>query len=435
MDDRAAIDRLLMPFQRFMRAEAAGGIVLLAATLAALAWSNSPWAVSYNDLWSIPVKVGFGGFKIDKPLLLWINDGLMAIFFLLVGLEIKREILVGELSSVRRALLPAAAAIGGMAGPALIYLAVNAGTDAADAWGVPMATDIAFAVGVIALLGNRVPPGLKVFLVALAIVDDLGAVAIVALVYTEEISLPALGGAGAVLIVLAAINALGVRKVLPYVLLGIVLWVFVLKSGVHATVAGVLLAATIPSRVRISGDRFAGELRDTSERLAGDDPDANIYASELRQAAIHDLEHACGAAQAPLLKIEHALLPWVGFLIMPVFALANAGVDLTSGLAAATTSPIGWGIAVGLFAGNQIGITLITWVVLRLGVCRLPEGVGMKHVYGAACLAGIGFTMALFIAGLAFDRPEQLEIAKIAIVAGSLASGLLGVGVLRAVGK
>lgn len=429
----APIDRLMLPFQRFLRAEASGGLVLLAATAVALVWANSPWAPWYEAIWSTRVSVGVGDGAISKPLLLWVNDGLMAVFFLLVGLEIKREVLVGELSSPRRALLPAAAAIGGMVGPALIYLIFNGRGEAAGAWGAPMATDIAFAIGVLALLGKRIPVGLKVFLVALAIVDDLGAVVVVALVYTEEIKTASLLWAGGVLSTLVVLNVLGVRRALPYALLGLVLWVFVLKSGVHATVAGVLLAAVIPARIRLSGASFRDQLRRTNDRLARDDAEASIYASETRQAAVHELEKACELAQAPLLRFEHALLPWVSLFIMPVFALANAGVDLGAGLVEAITSPVALGIALGLFLGNQIGITSITWLVVRLGWCALPSGVSMRHVYGASCLAGIGFTMALFIGGLAFDDAAKLEIAKVGVLAGSLASGLFGVIVLRLV--
>ena len=427
---KAPIDRLLLPFQRFLRMEAAGGVVLLAATALALIWANSPWADSYQSLWNTRVVASVGAGAIDKPLLLWINDGLMAIFFLLIGLEIKRELLVGELSSFRKALLPATAAIGGMVGPALIYLAFNAGTDGAKAWGVPMATDIAFAVGVLAILGRRVPLGLKVFLVALAIVDDLGAVAVVALVYTESINLTSLGLALGILIAIAALNVLGVRHMLPYILLGLVLWVFVLKSGVHATIAGIALAMCIPSNARKSGERLRKRLAVTVDRLRQDDVSKDIYDSDLRQAAIHDLERACSLAQSPLLRLEHALLPWVAFVIMPVFALANAGVELGSGLGEALRNPIAIGIAVGLFAGNQIGITGLTWLMTRFGPCVLPDGVRMRHVYGAACLAGIGFTMALFIAGLAFDDPAGLSVAKVGIMLGSLASAILGVTVL-----
>lgn len=429
----APIDRVLSPFQRFLRLEAAGGITLIIATVLALAWANSPWSASYTDLFSTKVVAGVGSFVIDKALLLWINDGLMAIFFLLVGLEIKRELLVGELSSFRKAMLPAAAAIGGMAGPALIFVAINWGSDAVDAWGVSMATDIAFAVGVIALLGSRVPIGLKVFLVALAIVDDLGAVAVVALVYTDTINTNMLLGAGGVLVALIVLNIVGVRRLLPYVLLGIVLWVLVLKSGVHATVAGIAVAMCVPARVRLTGGTFRERLRFTTQRLDEDRQNATIFASETRQSVIHDLERDCEMAQAPLLRLEHALLPWVSFLIMPAFALANAGVDMRSGLLEAIQSPITIGIACGLFLGNQIGITAITWIMLRLGVCTLPAGVTMKHVYGAACLAGIGFTMSLFIAGLAFDTPAELDTAKVGIMLGSLASGILGVIVLMKV--
>ena len=431
----APIDRLLSPFQRFIKAESSGGIALMIATALALFLANSPWSEWFNSIWQTNITVGVGSGAIAKPALLWINDGLMAVFFLLVGLEIKREILVGELSSPRRALLPAAAAIGGMVGPAIIFLIFNWGSDAAKAWGVPMATDIAFAIGVMAMLGKRVPVGLKVFLVALAIVDDLGAVAVVAIVYTESISVPALAYAGGVMVALIIVNMLGVRKILPYALFGLVLWVLILKSGVHATVAGVLLAATIPAKIRLSGESFQEKLKLTANRLREDDFDANIYSSQTRQSAIHELEQACEHAQAPLLKLEHALLPWISYFIMPIFALANAGVALDATIIEKIRNPIALGIAVGLFLGNQIGVTLITWFMIKCRWCVLPEGVNMKQIYGAACLAGIGFTMSIFIAGLAFDTPENLEIAKVGILLGSLASGIMGVIVLLSVCK
>ncbi|MCA9291256.1 MAG: Na+/H+ antiporter NhaA [Phycisphaerales bacterium] len=424
----APIDALVLPFQRFLRLEASGGILLLAATVLALLLANSPWAATFASVWDTTLTLGAGSLVISKPLLLWINDGLMAIFFFVVGLEIKREVLVGELSSGRKALLPAAAALGGMAGPALIYLAFNRGGTGIDGWGVPMATDIAFVVGLLALLGPRVPLGLKVFLVALAIVDDLGAVLVIAFFYTDALSVGALVVAGGVMAALIVANRLGVRRPTVYIALGVVLWVAVLKSGVHATIAGVLLALTIPARIALSPAGLRATVQSVLNRLDVRDDDTG--AVEARQTAIHRLEDACELAQTPLHRLEHALLPWVSYLIMPVFALANAGIALGSGIGEAFRDPITLGIAVGLFVGNQIGITGLSWIIVRLGAGRLPDGVGFRHIHAASCLAGVGFTMSLFIGGLAFTDPAPLHHAKLGILAGSLASGLVGMMLL-----
>ncbi|MEM7229119.1 MAG: Na+/H+ antiporter NhaA [Planctomycetota bacterium] len=427
----APIDKLVGPFQRFTQLEAAGGIVLIIFTVIALVWANSAWAQSYMDLFSTKFTVGVESFKISKPVLLWVNDGLMAIFFFVVGLEIKRELLVGELSSPRKAAVPLFAAIGGMLVPAAIFAAINWNKPGINGWGVPMATDIAFAVGVLALLGSRVPIALKVFLTALAIVDDLGAVMVIAIFYTEQINMTAIAVSGGVLVILTAINLLGVRRPVVYIALGLVLWVAVLKSGVHATIAGVALAMTIPATMRISGDRFLTVIRDAVSKFeSAAHRGENIAKNQDRQAAVAHLEEACEAVQPPLLRLEHALLPFVAFVIMPIFALANAGVPLGEGLMSALKNPIAYGIALGLFFGNQIGITGLTWIAVKTGIGSLPAGVNWRMIHGASALAGIGFTMSLFIAGLAFDDPAMLDVAKIGILLGSLISGMFGLIVL-----
>ena len=371
-----------------LRHEAAGGVVLLGAALLALALANSPLAWIYDGLLDTPVSVRVGAFGIDKPLLLWINDGLMAIFFFLVGLELKRELLIGDLSSVRRAMLPAVAALGGMAVPALIYAAINAGHPVGlKGWAIPAATDIAFAVGVLALLGPRVPASLKVFLLALAIIDDLGAIIIIALFYAHNLAPTALVLALIGIATLFAMNRAGVRTFAPYVIVGIVMWACVLKSGVHATLAGVALALAIPL------DREA----DGSSMLE---------------------------------RAEHAVAPWVHFGVAPIFAFANAGVSLAGVTLATALAPIPLGIAAGLFLGKQLGIFASTWAAVRLGFGDLPSGSSWRQVYGVAILGGIGFTMSLFIGTLAFPDPAYAAPVRVGVLLGSFASAFTGYALL-----
>ena len=425
------IERVLGPFHSFFQASASGGIVLLLATAVALLWANSGWAESYHHLWETPVTVGAPGFGLTLPLHAWVNDGLMAIFFFFVGLEIKREVLVGELASRRSATLPVAAALGGMLVPAALYALVNAGGPGAAGWGVPMATDIAFALGILALLGHRVPAGLRVFLAALAIADDLGAVLVIAVFYTSSLNVMALAGAGLVVVLLGMLNAAGVRRPVVYALLGVVLWVLMLKSGVHATVAGVLLALTIPARTRIREDEFlASAERSLADFRAADEPGTTVLTNRGHQEALHALERAADLAQAPLQRMEHALHFVVAFVIMPVFALANAGVSLT-GVGAALASPVALGVALGLVLGKPLGITLASLAAVRAGAADLPAEVTWRHVHGAAWLAGIGFTMSLFIAGLAFSDAALLDTAKIGVLGASVVAGVVGFLLLR----
>ena len=426
------IERVLGPFQRFFSTAAAGGLVLLACTAVALVLANSPWAEAYHHFWEAPVTVGAPGVGLTLSLHHWVNDGLMAVFFFLVGLEIKREVLVGELASLRSAALPVAAAIGGMVLPAGLYAAVNAGGPGAAGWGVPMATDIAFALGILALLGDRVPSGLRVFLAALAIADDLGAVLVIALFYTGDLDLTALGGAAAVLALLVALNRAGARRPLTYALLGVVLWLFVLASGIHATIAGVLLALTVPARTRISEDEFLARAEASlADFRAADEPGTTVLTNRGHQAALQSMESATDAAQAPLQRIEHALHGFVAFLVMPIFALANAGVPLGGGIGAAARSPVTLGVVLGLALGKPLGITLASWLAVRAGAADLPAGVAWRHVHGAGWLGGIGFTMSLFVAGLAFADPAVLDTAKLGVLAASVVAGLVGYGLLR----
>jgi Na+:H+ antiporter, NhaA family len=378
------------------RHDAAGGILLLVAAVLALILDNSPLEWLYDRLLETPVSVRVGRLGIDKPLLLWINDGLMALFFLAVGLELKRELLVGDLSSWRRAVLPLIAALGGMVVPALVYTAINAGNPAGlKGWAIPAATDIAFAVGVLALLGPRVPASLKIFLLALAIIDDLGAIIIIALFYTQALSPLALGLALVGVVVLWALNRADIRSFTPYVLVGIFIWACVLKSGVHATLAGVALALSIP-------------LRQTN---AADAPSM--------------------LAPSMLERLEHGLKPWVTFLIAPLFAFANAGVSLAGFKLSAMLAPVPLGIAAGLFLGKQLGIFAATWLAVKLRLAEMPAGASWRQVYGTAALGGIGFTMSLFIGSLAFPDPSYAVAVRVGVLIGSLASGLLGYIVLR----
>ncbi|MEX0893530.1 MAG: Na+/H+ antiporter NhaA [Gemmatimonadota bacterium] len=426
---------LVRPFQTFFALESASGLLLLSTAVVALVWANSPWAASYFDLWETHVVVGGGGLVIDKSLHHWINDGLMAVFFFVVGLEIKREVLVGELASPRQAALSVAAAVGGMLVPAVLYAVLNMGGPGAAGWGIPMATDIAFALGVLALLGSRVPLSLKIFLTAIAIVDDLGAVLVIAFFYTAELTWLALALAGVVMVALVAVNLMRIRSPLPYVLLGIVLWVAMLKSGVHATLAGILLAMTIPARRRIDAPEFLRRAELYLAEFAEDVQPGRSEPTGDQQDALHSLEVAAEHVATPLLRLEHSLHPWVAFMIMPVFALANAGVALGGDVAGVLQSPVTLGIILGLFLGKQIGILAFAWLAVRSRLAVLPAGVGWPQIWGVSLLCGIGFTMSLFIASLAFADAALLDAAKIGILAASVLAGAAGALVLVRVSR
>jgi NhaA family Na+:H+ antiporter len=421
------IQRLLAPVSAFIRTGSAGGLVLMAAAAVALVLANSPWAAAYHHLWETELALRIGPWETAHSLHHWINDGLMAVFFFLVGLEIKREALVGELASLRRAALPAAAALGGMVVPAGLYALFNAGGEGAPGWGIPMATDIAFALGVLALLGPRVPVSLKVFLTALAIVDDIGAVLVIALFYTSGIAWGALF-AGLGLLALAALaNRLGARRPPVYVLLGVGVWACFMASGVHATVAGVLLAMTIPARTRIDADEFLAHTRGALVRFedAGEEG-RSVLTNHGQQAAIHVVEEVAEAAQAPLQRIEHELHTPVAFLVIPLFALANAGVALPADAGAALAQPVTLGIILGLLLGKPVGITLFAWLAVRLGLAEMPAGLRWGQLHAVSWLGGIGFTMSLFVGGLAFADAAMVDRAKIGIFAASIAAGLIG---------
>jgi NhaA family Na+:H+ antiporter len=430
--ESAPIDIIFKPIQKFLHVEASGGILLFIFTVIALIWANSPFMHSYHELWQNNISVGFGEYKLEKPLLIWINDGLMAIFFFVVGLEIKRELLIGELSSFKQASLPIFAAIGGMIVPALVYLYFNKGTEAQNGWGIPMATDIAFSLGVISLLGKRVPLSLKVFLTAFAIIDDIGAVVVIAVFYTSTISITALAVGGAFFLILIACNLLHVRSPFVYILFAIVMWIAFLKSGVHPTIAGVLIAFTIPAKARINAEEFIDKGKSILGKL-GDSLEHGIKvrSSGKLNSAIFELEDASEKVLAPAHRIEHNLHPAVAYFIMPVFAFANAGVTIQGDILAALIHPVTLGITLGLFIGKQLGIFIFSWFATIVKIASLPENVNWRQIYGIGCIGGIGFTMSLFIASLAFGDSELLINAKIAILTASLLSGIAGYLILR----
>jgi NhaA family Na+:H+ antiporter len=427
--------RVLRPFLRFAELESSGGIVLLACTVIALLWANSPWAPAYAALWETRITVGSEQLGVSKPLLLWINDGLMAVFFFVVGLEIKREALVGELASLRQAALPILGAIGGMVVPAGIYLAVNWGKPSAQGWGIPMATDIAFALGVLTLLGRAAPVSLKIFLTALAIVDDIGAVLVIAVFYTAELQVQYLIAGVVFLAGLILLNMSGIRRPLAYFLLALALWYVTLKSGVHATIAGVAAAMSIPARARLNPAEFLREGRQLLQHFDdADERGETPLSNEEQYAAVASLEQACERVQTPLQRMETSLHPWVSFFIMPVFALANAGVALTADMTSAVTHPVTIGVALGLLLGKPIGITLMAMLGVAIGLADRPPNTTWRQFLGVGCLGGIGFTMALFIAHLALGA-DDLVRAKLAVLVASVLSGVLGWLLLRGGGS
>ena len=427
-----SIARILTPIQQFIHTSAAGGIVLMVATVLALILANSPLADEYDALLHAHLSISLGPFQIDESLVHWINDGLMAIFFFVVGLEIKREVRAGELSDLRAALLPIFAALGGVAVPALLYVTFNQTGPGAAGWGIPMATDIAFALGVLALLGRRVPFGLKVFLTAVAIVDDLIAVLVIAFFYSSGISWVALGIGFAVLALLLLGNVFGIRLTLFYTALGVVVWLAFLQSGIHATIAGVLVAFTVPARTRIEPADFMERASGLLHRFQQSSLEPNIMLiDEGQQSAVIELEEACEDVQAPLQKLEHSLHTWVQFGIIPIFALANAGVALSLSSLGGDTSLVALGIVVGLVLGKPLGILAGSWLAVRMGLSALPAGVQWPHMVGVGFLAGIGFTMSLFIASLGLGESPLLEAAKLGILGASLIAGSIGYVLLR----
>ncbi len=424
-----AFDRVLTPFEEFVHRESTSGLLLMATALLALLAANSGLAAFYTHLAHTPVGISVGGWSLQKTLHHWINDGLMTLFFFVVGLELKRAFLVGELADPRQAVLPVVAAIGGMAVPALIYFALNPGGEAARGWGIPMATDIAFALGTIALLAGRVPQSLIMFLVALAIVDDLGAVVVIALFYTDELVVRHLVEAGVLTGLLVVMNRIGVRAPLPYFLLGLLLWMALLKSGVHATLAGVITAFTIPAIPRFDPWAFRDRMRELLDQYEGavrDDP--SILRNVRLKGVVQTMQNGVVGVETPLQRLEHGLHGWVAFLVLPVFAFFNAGIPIDFGaLGGALTQPVTLGVVAGLLLGKFLGIAGTAWLAVRLGVASLPHGARMGQLMAVALLGGIGFTMSIFIAELAFaPQPALVLQAKLGILAASLVAGVGG---------
>lgn len=414
------INRLAEPFAKFFKIEASGGIVLLSCALIALGIANSPWAISFASLWHTKVGVTIGDFSLQLSLRHWINDGAMTIFFFVVGLEIKRELVHGELRELGNAVLPVVAALGGMLVPAAIFLLFQNGQPGANGWAIPMATDIAFVAGFLALLGPRVPFGLKILVLSLAIIDDIGAVLIIAVAFTEQISLSMLGWAGAGFGLTLIFRWLGVRAVPVYVLIGAGIWLMVLMAGIHATVAGVVLGLLTPANPWLTRRSLLKVLSGTERRLREDRARDNEM--EHLEEAVHLLGATAQETISPLDRLETALHPWVAFVIMPLFALANAGVRVDMD---ALANPVSMAIAAGLALGKPLGIVMFSALAVRLGWARLPDGVNWKVLTGAGCLAGIGFTMSLFIADLALGE-ELLESGKIGALTGSALSATAG---------
>ena len=418
----APIDRVLRPVERFLHVEAASGIVLLVCAALALVLANSPWAAGYLGFWNTEVGIEIGTFRTSHSLQHWINDGLMVIFFFVIGLEVKREIVLGELQDMRRAALPIAAALGGMIVPAGVYLALQAGGPAQDGWGIPMATDIAFVVGCMAVLGSRIPHGLRVLLLSLAIADDIGAILVIAVGYTEEIHLGALALGLLGIGVVGLLSRLGVRSFLMYTILGFAIWSAFLASGVHATIAGVILGLMTPARSSLSGTAFGRFLERASDVLGG----GEWSETDARGAKVRRLQQAARESVSPLEYLESLLHPWVAFVVMPIFALANAGVPFA---VADFAQPVALAVAAGLIIGKPLGILLFSFLAVRVGLARLPDRVGWGAVMGGGFLAGIGFTMALFIAGLALEG-DQLNPAKVGILGASAVAAVLGMSAL-----
>ena len=424
-------------FSAFLHDEVMGAGALLVAAIVALVLANSPIGLRFEHFWELEAGFFAGQFHVSQSLLHWIDDALMALFFFVVGLEIKREVLVGELSARRKAALPILAAVGGMIAPALIYVAMNAGGATARGWGIPMATDIAFVIGVMALLGDRVPSGLKVFLVALAIADDIGAILVIAIFYTAHVSFGWLGVAAVVLVGLIALNRAHVDSPVPYAALGIMLWFAVLLSGVHATIAGVLVAFTIPAAARIDPLAFTRSARSQLQAIeAADVPGLHVLVNDEQQRCAYAIRAEARHTAAPLQRLEFALHPWTTFLVLPLFALANAGVRVI-GVSPLEIfrQPVALGVILGLLLGKPLGITIMSWIAVRLRLADLPEGVGWAHIGGAGILGGIGFTMSIFVTGLAFRSSEFAMEAKAAVLGASLLAGILGYLVLAAIPK
>lgn len=421
---------LLSPFQKFVNLQSLSGILLLSTTLLAMAWANSPWSQSYFDLWSFKLGITSSVFELNKPLLLWVNDGLMAIFFFLIGLEIKRELLIGELNSVKKAMFPLMGAIGGMTVPVILFLLLNNNPQTQSGWGIPMATDIAFSLAILKVLGKHVPLSLKVFLTAFAIVDDIGAVLVIALFYSSNIQYELIGYAGILLTVLFLLSYKRLYSKQLNIIVGVVVWILFLKAGIHPTLAGILLAFAVPVRQRIKMNFFLPELNRIIGLIEKDHHRQQGLLSKKQIAHIDNLEDLTTKFQSPLQHLEHQLHNWVAYLIIPIFAFANAGVAI-SNTQNLDTSLI-YAIITALFLGNSIGITSMILIAKKLKIINIPDEIKKRHIIGVSFLAGVGFTMSIFICSLAYaGQPEIIDAGKVGIIIGSTLSGLSGYLILR----
>jgi len=426
-------DQILKPAQQFFNKEASSSILLIAATAIALVWVNSSIGETYHSFWHTKISFSFGYFHISKTLLHWVNDGLMSLFFFTVGLEIKREILVGELASPKKALLPVIAALGGMIVPGLIYVALNIGSPTIHGWGIPVATDIAFALGAVAVFGRRLPVGLRIFLAAFAIADDLGAVVIIAIFYTKGIVWSNLIISLFLIFGLAVANFFWIRQMLIYAILGLAVWFFVLGSGVHPTIAGVVVSLFVPARGRYDTDNFLQNVKNITEKFECEDQSCgySILLNQEHLYAVQALELACHDVETPLQRLMHALHPWVAFLILPLFAMGNTGLVFKGIVFSETISnPAVLGIIFGLVFGKPIGIMLFSYFSVKTGLASLPQEVRWSHILGGSMLGGIGFTMSLFLSELSFSDPKFIDYARIAILVGSVLSAAIGMSYL-----
>ena len=426
-------DQILRPTQQFFRKEAASSILLIAATIIALIWVNSDVGETYHRFWHTKISFTFAHFHISKTLLHWVNDGLMSLFFFTVGLEIKREILVGELATPKKALLPVIAALGGMIVPGLIYAAINIGLPTIHGWGIPVATDIAFALGAVAVFGRRLPVGLRIFLAAFAIADDLGAVVIIAIFYTKEIVWSNLIISLFLILGLAVANFFWIRQTLIYAILGLAVWFFVLGSGVHPTIAGVIVSLFVPARGRYDTDNFLQNVKKITEKFECEEQSCgySILLNQEHLYAVQALELACHDVETPLQRLMHALHPWVAFVILPLFALGNTGLVFRGIVFSEMVSnPVILGVIFGLVIGKPIGIMLFSYISVKSGMASLPQQVRWSHILGGAMLGGIGFTMSLFLSELSFSDPHIIDYARFAILAGSILSAVFGMSFL-----
>jgi len=432
-----AFNRIATPFEHFLHAQTTTGFVLMFMTILALILANSSLAETYAHVFHVNIDLNVGSWALSHSLHHWINDGLMAIFFFIIGLEIKREILAGELSNIKVAILPILAAIGGMVFPALIYLGINSGGVGASGWGIPMATDIAFAISALVLLGKRVPTALVTFLVALAIVDDLGAVLVIALFYTDTINMVALGLAGAMFLIMITFNRFGIHMILPYFIVGLLMWFFMLESGVHATIAGVIAALTIPSKPKRTPVTFADDTKYLIEEYEKYPVATDHVMHEKQKALLLNIKDKIDSVGTPAAKLEHDLHLPVALIVIPLFALANAGISIDFDSVGGTIiEPVSLGIIAGLILGKVMGIFGVAWLAIKLKIAKLPEHSTMSQIFGVAFLGGIGFTMSIFVADLAFiNSPELIFQAKVGILAASLFAGLFGYFWLRMVSK